>query len=201
MSGAGENQYYVEGTVNGAGAAISWIELHKAIEVNHAMLQDWFASVISPPLFVNTVGGLGTPWCQAGPEPVFVGHQIEEIEASSAYMSVIESILFLIQLNIDLIRPANPNINGINLSGGVSRMGEFCQRLANLSGYRVSRANDPEATARGIAWQSAGCPDFWQSVTGEYFEPVTDQSLLERYREFRRIMDQLTGNKNVQDNF
>ena len=191
----------MEGTVNGAGAAISWIELHKAIEVNHATLQDWFASVISPPLFVNTVGGLGTPWCQAGPEPVFVGHQIEEIEASSAYMSVIESILFLIQLNIDLIRPANPNINGINLSGGVSRMDGFCQRPANLSRYRVFRANDPEATARGIAWQSAGCPDDWQSETGEYFEPARNESLSRRYREFSRIMDQISGNEVVQDNF
>jgi glycerol kinase len=201
MSGVGEDQYYVEGTVNGAGAAIAWIEQHKAIQVNPETLKDWFGSVISPPLFVNTVGGLGTPWCQAGPEPVFVGHEIDDIEASSAYLSVIESILFLIQLNIDLVRPANSNIKGINLSGGVSRMDEFCQRLANLSCYRVFRANDPEATARGIAWQSAGCPDFWHSVAGEYFEPVTDQPLLQRYAEFRRIMQQLTVNKNVQDNF
>ncbi|TNF99424.1 MAG: hypothetical protein EP297_05630 [Gammaproteobacteria bacterium] len=191
MSGATYAEYFLEGTINGAGSALSWIKQQKAIDVDDDVLSGWFESVKASPMFVNTVGGLGTPWCWTGPEPAFLDRSIEDIAPSSAFISVIESIVFLVQLNIDLFKGVNADINGIMLSGGVSSMDGLCQRLANLSGYRVFRSDDMEATARGIAWQSANCPNIWQAAAGKYFEPEQDDLLRNRYEHFRQVMSQL----------
>jgi hypothetical protein len=42
-----------------------------------------------------------------------------------------------------------------------------------------------EATARGIAWQAAGCPEGWSTMdTGKLFTPKQDKPLAGRYTQF-----------------
>ena len=107
-------------------------------------------------------------------------------------VAVIESILFLLQANIELMTALNPAVDRIRVSGGLSNLDGLCQRLANLSGLNVERPVQVEATARGIAWQATGCPDDWSSMDpGKLFTPEKDVPLAGRYMRFIEHLKQL----------
>ncbi|MGB5306134.1 MAG: FGGY-family carbohydrate kinase, partial [Gammaproteobacteria bacterium] len=105
--------------------------------------------------------------------------------APAAMVAVIESVVFLIQANVDLMCAANPGVDRIQVTGGLANLDGLCQRLADLSGLSVHRPVQVEATARGIAWQAAGCPANWPaSGPGKTFEPEGNAALEKRYRRF-----------------
>ena len=54
--------YTQEGTVNGAGAALTWYAADRGIADIESHLAEWLDSVRTPPFFVNGVSGLGSPW-------------------------------------------------------------------------------------------------------------------------------------------
>jgi glycerol kinase len=179
--------YYIEGTVNGAAAALKWAAQQYGISEIENQLPAWLETVTDPPLFINTIGGLGAPWWKAGPSPGFAG----ETHAQPARaVAVIESIIFLIEANVALMQGVNSAVENIQVSGGLSNLDGLCQKLANLSGLPVHRPLQVEATARGIAWQAAGCPEDWPATgPGETFEPVNDAALTARYRDFIEIVE------------
>jgi len=181
--------YYVEGTVNGAGAALQWAAGKFKVKDLESRLPGWLEDIQAPTLFVNTVGGLGAPWWQAGPKPHFL---YADVNAAEAMVAVTESILFLVQTNFELMTTLNPAIDRIRISGGLSKLDGLCQRLANLSGLIVERPGQIEATARGIAWQAAGCPEGWSTMdAGKLFTPKKDKPLAERYTQFVEHLKQL----------
>ena len=155
--------YYIEGTVNGAASALEWAASFFGLSDIEQQLAGWLEAIKTPTLFINTLGGLGSPWWKDGPAPRFLE---SGVSAPEAMVAVIESIIFLVQANVALLRTINPGVDKIQISGGLSRLDGLCQRLANLSGLAVHRPVLVEATARGIAWQAAGCPADWPS-TGE----------------------------------
>jgi glycerol kinase len=180
--------YYIEGTVNGAAAAVKWAAKKLSIDDVKQQLPGWLEDTPSPPLFMNTVGGLGAPWWIPGPEPHFSD---TNITAAEAMVAVIESIVFLLQANIDLMQLHNPGVDKIRASGGLSNLDSLCQKLANLSGLHVERPVQTEATARGIAWQAAGCQGDWDNVApGKTFTPQTDTALAQRYSRFSEKLKQ-----------
>jgi glycerol kinase len=81
--------------------------------------------------------------------------------------------------------PKQQVILRLTISGGLSRITPLCQKLANLSGITVARSEDPEASARGIAWLAADRPQNWcQTGKIQLFEPMTDTGLTARYSRF-----------------
>jgi glycerol kinase len=183
--------YYVEGTVNGAGSALKWAAGKFDISDSDlkARLPDWLEDIQTPTLFVNTVGGLGAPWWRAGPAPYFLD---ADVTAAEAMVAVVESIVFLVQANVELLTTLNPAVDRIRISGGLSRLDGLCQRLANLSGLVVERPVQVEATARGIAWQAAGCPEGWSTMdTGKLFTPKKDNLLSGRYGQIIEKLQQV----------
>ncbi|MCU7852499.1 MAG: hypothetical protein KZQ80_09830 [Candidatus Thiodiazotropha sp. (ex Monitilora ramsayi)] len=185
--------YYLEGTVNGAGAALDWAANHLAMTNHEQHMAGWLADIDDPPLFINTVGGLGAPWWQAGPAPHFLR---EPPSPAHAIAAVVESILFLVQVNVVLLQEHAPDTRRIQLSGGLARLDGLCQKLADLSGLTVLRPPQIEATARGIAWQAAGCPLDWHaSVNADAFLPQPNNGLHTRYRQFIDVLKQQLGEK------
>jgi glycerol kinase len=178
--------YYAEGTVNGAAAALEWAAQRYRLHDWPAQLPDWLAQVEAPPVFLNSVGGLGAPWWRSGPEPRFLA--VPESPAA-AMAGVAESILFLVQANIDLLRDMEPGVKAIRISGGLARLDGLCQKLADLGGLIVQRQEQTEATARGIAWLAAGGPAGWSSDGEEQtFTPENDEKLLGRYQRFIEVL-------------
>jgi glycerol kinase len=109
-------------------------------------------------------------------------------------VAVVESIVFLLQANIDEMATTLPPAKRIRVSGGVSRLDGLCRRLASVSGLPVHRRDDPEATARGIAYLAAGRPAEWSRAEDErVFAPQDDAPLRARYRRWRARMAEATG--------
>jgi glycerol kinase len=179
--------YYAEGTVNGAAAALEWAAQRYRLHNWQKQLPAWLEQVDTPPVFLNSVGGLGAPWWRPGPEPRFLA---EPDSPAATMVAVVESILFLVQANIDLLSNMAPGVEAIRISGGLARLDGLCQKLANLSGLDVQRPEQLEATARGIAWLAGGEPAEW-SRTGEgyTFMPGKDENLQRRYQRFIEMLE------------
>ena len=180
----------VEGNVNGAGTALEWLEKELGIEDVTSRLPAWLERAGEVPLFLNGIAGLGGPFWKADFASRFVG----EGEPRQRAVAVLESMAFLLQANIDHMERYVAPARRMRVSGGVSRLDGLCRRLAALSGLPVHRREDPEASARGIAYLALGRPAAWNTAASEeVFAPVPDDALRGRYRRWRALMREATG--------
>ncbi len=186
-----DTTYMVEGNVNGAGTAIEWMAREFGIADVVPAITGWLdAPGGEPPLFLNGIAGLGGPFWQADFASRFAGDAATPLKA----VAVMESMAFLLQANIDHMAPYVPPAKRMRVSGGVSRFDGLCRRLASLSGLPVLRRDDPEASARGIAFLAAGRPATGNAGRDEEsFAPADDPALRERYRRWRALMKDATG--------
>lgn len=145
-SDAQQAHFLSEGTVNGAGAALDWLSQQLPQASLFEQLPQWLADICDPPLFINTLAGLGSPWwCDAG-EADFIG--TGKLSAPQKYVALIESIVFLISHNLQLL--AQPP-QRILISGGLSQLDGLCQKLSDLNQASVLRFAQSEGSARGCA--------------------------------------------------
>lgn len=177
-----EELLVLEGTVNGAATALNITSL--PLGLNYHMSDHWRQRYQPLPLFVNGVGGLGSPdWCSV--ESGWQG--LPPFDPKSKVLSVAESILFLIQRNLYAMRDVGIFPTSINLSGGLSRLDWMAQGLANLSGLNVHRLDEYEASARGAAWLL--CRDArWKRCQETLFLPASNASLNARFRAWSLLL-------------
>ncbi|MFN0008963.1 MAG: FGGY family carbohydrate kinase [Planctomycetota bacterium] len=181
-----ESRRVVEGTINGAGSALRWLEAELGLADVETQLAGWLESSDEPPLFLNGVSGLAAPFWVPDFRSRFVG---EGTPASRA-VAVLESVLFLACTILDEMALGIPRPARILASGGLARLDGLCDRLASLAGVPVDRATLPEATARGLAWLLSGSKDPWPEATApRRFLPREDARLAARYRQWRLEMD------------
>lgn len=175
--------FAVEGTVNGAGSAIDWaaerLGLAPAAVIEQLPL--WLGQSRRPPLFLNGVSGLGTPYLAPLFTPCFIG----DASAAEQCVAVVESIAFLLKVNLEEMARLGA-LSAITLSGGLSRLDGLCQRLADLSGLPVSRPADHEATARGLLYLLSGSRT---PTPRTCFAPQPQDALNQRYRDWRRALE------------
>lgn len=177
--------YVLEGTVNGAGAALGWAAGQLSLPDLETRLAAWLEEIPEPPLFLNGIGGLGAPFWVSDFPSRFVA--ADGVAAEARAVAVAESIVFLLMANIERMPPAAE----VRVSGGLSRLDGLCQRLADLTGVTVQRSREPEATARGLAFLVAGCPADWTNDAAlEEFRARTNAALRARYRRWRAAMDE-----------
>ena len=191
-SAADSREYSIEGTVNGAAAAIKWAAEEWDIPNIDEHLHEWLEIEDDPPLFLNTIGGLGSPFWQSGPEPTIIqpaGYQ-REYSTRQKVVAVLESILFLLQVNMDAIAALGLEPKRLRVSGGLANVDALCQRLADLSDKPVYRPKETEATVRGAAWLASGRPSYWpESEPGDHFYPEHDPAFAARYEAFRNELN------------
>jgi glycerol kinase len=192
LADAATTMYMVEGNVNGAGAGLEWLSAQLGIDDLTARLPEWLERPAPTLQFLNGVAGLGGPFWQARFDSRFVG--AADAEPWQKAVALVESIAFLLQANVEHMAPYVPPLARVRVSGGVSRLDGLCRRLASLNGVAVHRRDDPEASARGIAYLAAGRPAQWQAdASEEVFEPRDEPGLRERYRRWRALMAEATG--------
>ena len=182
----GERASYVtEGTVNGAGAALEWARRQFGLQQHELQLAHWLQQNPAPRLFLNAISGLGSPYWRSDLKSRFIG----EATIEAKMVAVVESILFLLQVNIEQLSDREP-LNKILISGGLSSIDGICQRLADLSGLPVERPANHEATARGIAFLLADRPDWPSKGEQTTFSPQSDPLLQSRFQQWQKAMDQ-----------
>ena len=179
-------EYIVEGTVNGAGSALDWAAARWNLPDIKRHLPAWLDRDEPPPVFINTIGGLGSPWWRPGPGPALIGRG----EPWQKAVAVVESILFMLQANLETMCASGLSVSQIQISGGLAHLDGLCQRLADLTQRPVYRPAETEATARGIAWLASGALQNWPKPgRGRRFKPQANNSLTARYRNFRQELD------------
>jgi glycerol kinase len=185
--------YVLEGTVNGAGSALAWWRARRGLGDIESSLPGWLAAETDPPLFLNGVSGLGSPYWRAQFESRFVGAAAAPPGEAAA---IVESVVFLLLANLDAMADALDAPARIQASGGLAQLDGLCQRLADLGGLPVHRPAEQEATARGTAFLLAGSPGDWPALApGRDFAPRANAALGERYERWRtRIEQELATN-------
>lgn len=152
--------YSLEGTVNGAGSALEWfkqgmgsqgmgsgLESRADQRKKHAVrdsrpdpipcLQD----VGDVPLFLNGVSGLGSPFW----EPVFESRFIGDGDLWQQQTAVEESIVFLLQINLQGMAAYVPTPTAIHIGGGLGPSGWFLPASSESGEY----SGDPAFPIRG----------------------------------------------------
>ena len=178
--------YALEGTVNGAGSALAWAQQRFQLTRQQLLegLADWLAQCTDPPLFLNGVSGLGSPYWIADFPSSFVG----EGDTPSCVVAVVESIVFLLQANIQAMAEQDAVVSRIVISGGLAVQDGLCQRLADLSGLPVQRPDCREATVRGLASLLVGSQPGVPTETADHFMPQANPGLERRYQCWCREM-------------
>jgi glycerol kinase len=182
-----ERLFSLEGSVNGCGAALDSVGRKLGFDVAaiHEHAAHWLTGE-TPLLFLNGVSGLGSPYWLADFPTQFIGSGTVE----QKMQAVLESVLFLLQVNLEEMERQLGRPRRLQVSGGLATVRPLCQRLADLSGLEVERSEQPEATALGLAFLLAGQPSVWSpSMSFEGFLPRANDRLLSRYRRWRRELD------------
>jgi glycerol kinase len=174
----GVSEYVLEGTVNGAGSAIQWVQDTYGIKDVRKLLPVWLREIDTPPLFLNGISGLGSPYWM----PDFISSFIGESNASGKVVAVVESIVFLLYRNMVEMGGRLKAPKRIQITGGLSTLDGICQLLADLTEIPAYRPVQTEATTRGTYYLLAGSPDHWPEPSpGRWFEPVGGTAIAERY--------------------
>ena len=182
--------FVLEGSVNGAGAALSWFERHQGAAADRmlALLDAAPLADDGAPFFLNGVAGLASPFWNPDFESRFVGEG-SELQQCRA---VLESVAFLIKANLDEMDRHLESPARLIASGGLAENRMLCRMLACLSGVPVDRASDREATSRGLAFLVAGAPAGFDVPVMQRLEPEPDQQLLARYLKWIELMRSAT---------
>jgi glycerol kinase len=185
--------YSHEGTVNGAGSAIDWLGHQTGLDTTRALgsLANRDPATV-PLLFMNGVGGLGAPYWQADFPIEFIPVP-ERADATTSGLdqlaALVESIVFLIAINLELMQRSAP-LQKIIITGGLASCDYLCRTLAEVTDMPVARPALREASARGIAFLAAGQPQAWQPVPIErVFAPSGARSCTHRLQLWRAAVE------------
>ena len=178
-----EQEYALEGTINGAGAALTWAE--EAWGICNIGEIPWH-DVDDVPIFINSVGGLGSPWWKSDLSPEFVGVHKSHLDYTKQQCkaALMESIVFLIATNVEEINKHGIQSDQLIVSGGLSADSYLCQRIADLCGVPVTVSGYKEATSRGAAWLAMDRPK-WEMLETTHYEPNKDAAISARYQKFK----------------
>lgn len=189
--------YALEGTVNGAGSALTWLRERTGAmpdDAFEAALPTWLTERKTPPLFLNGVHGLGTPFARTRLESRFIPSATDpQPDVADQAVAVIESIVFLLEENRRALTACGMIATRILFGGGLARLDGLCQRLADLSSLPVRRSRETETTGRGLAFllirQLTGREIFrLEDDRLDDFLPTGDDALRERFEDWQIAM-------------
>lgn len=184
---ADQNTFVLEGTVNGAGSALQQfaVESGTSEEGLYKIIGKYLGTVADPPLYLNGISGLGSPFWV----PDFPSGYVGTGDRAARLVAVIESIVFLITANLEEFSTLTGKPKSLIVSGGLSAVDGLCQRLADAAGIRVKRPQLKEATAHGAAYLLSGIPG---TAPSSMFQPASNPALQQRYQqwlgEMRRVI-------------
>jgi len=183
--------FVLEGSVNGAGAALTWLEVHQGAAADRLLSLLDRAPLVDDgtPFFLNGVSGLASPFWRPEFESRFVGEG-SDLQQCRA---VLESVAFLIKANLDEMDRHRPAPARLVASGGLAENRLLCRMLACLAESPVDRGSDREATSRGLACLVAGMPAGFRGPPVERFEPEEEPRLLARYLKWLGLMREAAG--------
>ena len=184
--------YAWEATVNGAAAAIDWLQTEIDTEITPNLIDTALATALtkSNAYFLNAVGGLSAPYWRTDLSSRF-SEALAPLEKIQVWL---ESVVFQLLVNFHLMQSLGP-VKRIYISGGLSRADGLCQRLADLTGVTVHRSDNTDATLQGVAFTTAGMPAQWQpQYNDEQFVATHNPLLQQRFLAWQSALHGWLGN-------
>jgi glycerol kinase len=177
--------YSLEGTVNGAGSAVELFARDSGVAESALwLLLGALPDDAALPLFINGVGGFGSPWWHAEACAEFIGAG----SLAERFGAVVESIVFLVAENLELMAQRGGALRHVAVTGGLARSDWLCRRLAATLQLPVERGG-LEATARGTAALAA--PELavrWSAEAERSLNPERNRGLVARRERWRDAM-------------
>ncbi len=102
---------------------------------------------------------------------------------SEKAVAVLESVVFALMDNLQIMQNTNTTLESIHIGGGLSQFDGLCQKLTDLTGLKVMRPHIHEISALGAAMYLLHKP--MESVEGVLFVPAQDDLLKNRYGRYR----------------
>jgi glycerol kinase len=190
-------RYALEGTINGAGSALQWLNERSGLDIERAAqaLQRTQVANLNVPLFINGIGGIGSPYWLPQVESHFVSNEGGAThDDRAALVAVIESIAFLIAANLREMRKRAPQLKRIVAGGGLAACSYLCECLAGLSELPLTRLSETELTAKGLAFLVANQPSEWlPDANAATIAPIVDKALHARHVVWQQHMSHLIG--------
>ncbi|WP_062065399.1 FGGY family carbohydrate kinase [Cellvibrio sp. OA-2007] len=181
-----DKKYYAwEATVNGAAAAISFIQQQTGLDITPQAIKN--ALALNPNkdcYFLNAVGGLSAPYWRTDLQSQFS----DGLSPQEKVLAWIESVIFQIVINVQLMDQLGA-AQKLIISGGFSRADSVCQKIADLTHAKVHRSDNADATVQGAACMAAGLPQNWKPVMQEdVFTPQANPELAQRFGRWQIAM-------------
>ncbi len=192
-------EYVLEGTVNGAGRALSWwSELHKQDSktlVSEALERlrkdEAFAAHI--PVFLNGISGLGAPYWRSDFVSRFVSATTSEApdwkpDPQTGAVAIVESLAFLLCENVNRAQEHTATIQKLVLTGGLASVDYLCQSLATVTRTPTIRSEIREATSKGVGFLLSQDTTWSDDSPICNFVPGDDEKLIVRHEQWKRTM-------------
>ncbi len=183
-AGPGGTDYALEGTVNGAGAALDRYAGRLGLDVSK-VLGEGSLDEAEVPLFLNGVSGLGSPFWR----PRFASRFVGRGTPRRKLQAVLESVLFLVRINIDRMVAVSGDVDRIVLTGGLAASDGLCGRLAEVCDLTVSRPESAEATSLGSVYLLRDEKVRWSATPCAEFRPAGSSGLARRFAAWRKEMN------------
>jgi len=181
-----EKIYAWEATVNGAAAAISYIQEQTGLTITPQIIELALALTPQKPCyFLNAIGGLSAPYWRTD----LISRFSENLQPLEKVLAWLESVVFQIVVNVQLMETPG-KAEKILISGGLSQADGICQRIADLSGATVCRSENSDATLRGVGCMAATMKSDWIAPPPEVkFSPIEPIALNQRFDIWKKAME------------
>ncbi|HFE37969.1 MAG TPA: hypothetical protein ENK06_06065 [Gammaproteobacteria bacterium] len=176
--------YVIEGTVNGAARALDGLAENNGFRDYQAKLDVWAQAVDEPPVYINGISGVGSPFWKA----TLNSHFLDDAPLEAQFVGVLESIVFLIYSNVAAIQKLHKKPGKIAIAGGLSNSCALCQKLSDLTQLPVQRAAESEATAKGVYFLLSGIEADTPGQKCQTFNPAENKLLVARYTRWLAVM-------------
>ena len=141
----------LEGTVNAAASALTLFYKKAGRQLSAQEFEAAMHDDENIPIYINSHAGIGSPhWLPAG-EPRWVYKNPKEDTLCKKAVAIIESVIFLLMDNLQLMQESGHKISTIYIGGGLANSDGVCQKLADISGLTVYRCEEKETSALGAA--------------------------------------------------
>ena len=149
-AGAKAPCYFLESTVNSAATALEWLKVKFGIFSELSEVDAMCRLSRNRLLCLPAIGGIGSPYWDFSTFTTFAGFS-PHTDKHDVIRGVVEGIAYMVGDSLDLIRKKGLNITEIRASGGLSNIDWLLQFQADITGAKVLRMEDIEATALGAA--------------------------------------------------